>query len=117
MPFEPTDYLPYDFANRRHIGPSPEEMAEMLKVVGADSLDALIDEPEPVDPIEHVFTVNGLDEAVHILRIKVVNDRGKPGPECLLLAQFFLHRVVGVLRQRQRRCCHCCCAYQPAKPH
>ena len=35
MPFEPTDDLPYDFANRRHIGPSPEEMAEMLKVVGA----------------------------------------------------------------------------------
>ena len=29
MPFTPTDYLPYDFANRRHIGPSPEEMAEI----------------------------------------------------------------------------------------
>jgi len=25
MPFKPTDYLPYDFANRRHIGPSPAE--------------------------------------------------------------------------------------------
>ena len=24
--FEPTEYLPYDFANRRHIGPSPQEM-------------------------------------------------------------------------------------------
>ena len=47
MPFEPTDYLPYDFANRRHIGPSPDEMAEMLKVIGADSLDALIDETMP----------------------------------------------------------------------
>ncbi|MFX0544939.1 aminomethyl-transferring glycine dehydrogenase [Roseovarius sp. S1116L3] len=47
MAFEPTDYLPYDFANRRHIGPSPEEMAEMLKVLGADSLDALIDETVP----------------------------------------------------------------------
>ena len=34
---------PYDFANRRHIGPSPAEMAEMLKVLGANSLDALID--------------------------------------------------------------------------
>jgi hypothetical protein len=32
MPFEPTDYLPYDFANRRHIGPSPAEMAEMFEV-------------------------------------------------------------------------------------
>ncbi len=47
MPFTPTDYLPYDFANRRHIGPSPEEMAEMLKVVGAASLDDLIDETVP----------------------------------------------------------------------
>ncbi len=27
----PTDYNPDDFANRRHIGPSPVEMAEMLK--------------------------------------------------------------------------------------
>ncbi|MEO1721179.1 MAG: aminomethyl-transferring glycine dehydrogenase [Pseudomonadota bacterium] len=47
MTFEPTDYLPYDFANRRHIGPSPEEMAEMLSVVGAPSLDALIDRIVP----------------------------------------------------------------------
>jgi glycine dehydrogenase len=47
MPFKPTDYLPYDFANRRHIGPSPEEMGEMLEVLGADSLDGLIDETVP----------------------------------------------------------------------
>ena len=30
MPFTPTTYRPYDFANRRHIGPSPEEMDEMF---------------------------------------------------------------------------------------
>ncbi|SEO82380.1 glycine dehydrogenase [Salinihabitans flavidus] len=47
MAFEPTDYLPYDFANRRHIGPSPEEMAEMLQTVGAADLEALIDETVP----------------------------------------------------------------------
>ncbi len=47
MTFKPTEYLPYDFANRRHIGPSPAEMDEMLKVVGADSLDALIDDTVP----------------------------------------------------------------------
>ncbi len=47
MTFKPTDYLPYDFANRRHIGPSPEEMDEMLKVVKADSLAALIDDTLP----------------------------------------------------------------------
>lgn len=47
MPFTPTDYLPYDFANRRHIGPSPEEMDKMLDVVGAKDLDTLIDDTLP----------------------------------------------------------------------
>ena len=34
MTFKLTQYEPYDFANRRHIGPSPKEMARMLEVVG-----------------------------------------------------------------------------------
>jgi len=47
MPWTTTDYDPTDFANRRHIGPSPVEMAEMLAAVGAESLDALIDDTVP----------------------------------------------------------------------
>ena len=47
MTYTPTDYLPYDFANRRHIGPSPKEMDEMLAVVGADSLADLVDQTVP----------------------------------------------------------------------
>ena len=47
MGFEESVYHPYDFANRRHIGPSPAEIAEMLRVVGAPSLEALIDETVP----------------------------------------------------------------------
>jgi glycine dehydrogenase len=47
MPFTPTDYLPYDFANRRHIGPSPAEMAEMFKVLGVKDLEELIDQTIP----------------------------------------------------------------------
>lgn len=47
MVFELTTYEAYDFANRRHIGPSPQEMAEMLKVIGFDTLDALIDATVP----------------------------------------------------------------------
>ncbi|MFN3292820.1 MAG: aminomethyl-transferring glycine dehydrogenase [Gemmobacter sp.] len=47
MTFTPTDYDAYDFANRRHIGPSPAEMEEMLKAVGVPTLDALIDETIP----------------------------------------------------------------------
>ena len=42
-----TDYKPYDFANRRHIGPSPDEMTAMLKVIGYPSLDAMIDDTVP----------------------------------------------------------------------
>lgn len=45
--FQFTDYQPYDFANRRHIGPSPAEMDEMLKVIGYNSLDALVDATVP----------------------------------------------------------------------
>ena len=47
MTFTPSSYNPYDFANRRHIGPSPSEMAEMLKVVGVASLEELIDQTVP----------------------------------------------------------------------
>jgi len=47
MTFTPTDYLPYDFANRRHIGPSTSEMADMLEVLGVESLDQLIDQTVP----------------------------------------------------------------------
>ncbi|VUF11270.1 aminomethyl-transferring glycine dehydrogenase [Methylobacterium dankookense] len=44
-----TAYDPYDFANRRHIGPTVAEIGEMLKVCGAESLDALMDETLPAD--------------------------------------------------------------------
>jgi glycine dehydrogenase len=47
MTYEPIDYRPYDFANRRHIGPSPQEMAAMCGLLGVDNLDALIDETVP----------------------------------------------------------------------
>ena len=47
MTFQLTPYQPYDFANRRHIGPSPTEMQEMLDVIGVGSLDELIDETVP----------------------------------------------------------------------
>ena len=49
MIYKESSYAPYDFANRRHIGPSLAEMADMLKAVGAPSLDALIDEIVPDD--------------------------------------------------------------------
>jgi glycine dehydrogenase len=47
MPFHESAYQPYDFANRRHIGPSPAEISEMLDAIGVASLDALIAETVP----------------------------------------------------------------------
>ena len=35
MSYTATPYDPYDFANRRHIGPSPAEMEQMLRAVNA----------------------------------------------------------------------------------
>ncbi|MCC0805163.1 aminomethyl-transferring glycine dehydrogenase [Methylobacterium sp. W2] len=42
-------YDPYDFANRRHIGPTAGEIEAMLAVVGAPSLHGLVDETLPAD--------------------------------------------------------------------
>jgi glycine dehydrogenase len=53
MPYTPIAYDPYDFANRRHIGPSPAEMEAMLAAVGAASLDALIDQTVPPSIRQH----------------------------------------------------------------
>ena len=47
MTFTPTDYLPYDFANRRHIGPSPAEMAQMLALLDVPDLQTLIEQTVP----------------------------------------------------------------------
>ena len=46
MPFQLTDYSAYDFPSR-HIGPSPQEMADMLKTIGYNTLDELIDDTVP----------------------------------------------------------------------
>lgn len=47
MSFKPTDYFAYDFANRRHIGPSTTEIDAMLDAIGYKSLDELIDATVP----------------------------------------------------------------------
>ncbi|PWR01713.1 glycine dehydrogenase (aminomethyl-transferring) [Meridianimarinicoccus roseus] len=79
MPFAPTDYLPYDFANRRHIGPSPEEMAAMLGVVGAASLDTLIDEtvPDDIRQDEPLNLGRAMSESELLLHMRRVAGRNK----------------------------------------
>ncbi|MDQ2091532.1 aminomethyl-transferring glycine dehydrogenase [Marimonas arenosa] len=79
MPFTPTDYLPYDFANRRHIGPSPVEMAEMLKVLDVESLDALIEQTVPKairqkEPLE-IGKAKSERELLHFMRITAAKNK------------------------------------------
>ena len=79
MTFAPIDYLPYDFANRRHIGPSPDEMSEMLSVVGADNLDALIDEtiPANIRQAKALDFGKALSERELLHRMKVTASKNK----------------------------------------
>ncbi len=78
MTFTPTDYNPYDFANRRHIGPSPAEMALMLKAVGVASLNQLIDETVPA-AIRQTEPLSWAPLAEHELlaRMRTVADKNK----------------------------------------
>ncbi len=80
MTFTLTGYLPYDFANRRHIGPSPSEIGEMLKVVGAESLAALIDETIPASIRQKVPLDWGkaLSEQEALYLMRKVAERNKP---------------------------------------
>ena len=78
MAFELTTYQAYDFANRRHIGPSPSEMDEMLKVIGFDSLDALIDATVPPtirqqEPLEWGDAMSERDALFHMKKIASKN--------------------------------------------
>ena len=79
MVFQESEYHPYDFANRRHIGPSPSEIAEMLRVVGAASLEALIDETVPagIRQAEPLGFGPALSEqaALHRLRLTAAKNR------------------------------------------
>ncbi|XDA98653.1 aminomethyl-transferring glycine dehydrogenase [Sulfitobacter sp. LCG007] len=79
MAFKPTEYLPYDFANRRHIGPSPSEMAEMLKVVGAESLDALIDDtlPPKIRQAEPLDFGKAMSEREVLEHLRIVASKNK----------------------------------------
>ncbi|MGZ2256119.1 aminomethyl-transferring glycine dehydrogenase [Roseobacter sp. A03A-229] len=78
MVYKPTEYLPYDFANRRHIGPSPAEMAEMLEVVGAASLEALIDDTLPAgirqaEPLDFGKAMSEREVLEHLRKVGAKN--------------------------------------------
>jgi len=74
----PTTYNPDDFANRRHIGPSPAEMEAMLKAVGVDSLDMLIEQTVPASiRQEKPLDWPALSEAALLGRMREVASRNR----------------------------------------
>ncbi len=74
MPFKPTEYQPYDFANRRHIGPSPGEMEAMLSEIGVASLGELIDQtlPESIRQEEPLAFEPALSEWELLARMRAI---------------------------------------------
>ncbi|MBO9463719.1 aminomethyl-transferring glycine dehydrogenase [Tropicibacter sp. R15_0] len=79
MSYEPIDYLPYDFANRRHIGPSPAEMEAMFEELGVSGLDQLIDQtvPENIRQAEPLEFGRPLSERELIHRMRVTAGKNK----------------------------------------
>ena len=74
----PTSYNPDDFANRRHIGPSPAEMQEMLQAVGVESLEALIAETIPARIRQgQALDWPALSEAALLARMREVAGRNR----------------------------------------
>lgn len=74
MSYSEVGYEPYDFANRRHIGPSPEEIRQMLEVLGVGTIDELIDEIVPADIRQErqLSWGKGLSESAAIRRLQEV---------------------------------------------
>ncbi|KQT16180.1 glycine dehydrogenase [Methylobacterium sp. Leaf399] len=72
-------YDPYDFANRRHIGPTTAEIGEMLAVVGAPSLHALIDEtlPAGIRQAERIDFGRSLTERRAIERMREIANKNR----------------------------------------
>jgi glycine dehydrogenase len=99
MTFTPIDYNAYDFANRRHIGPSPAEMEDMLKVVGVPSLDALIEETVPAS-IRQTSALDWAPLAEHELLQKMREVAGRNRVMVSLIGQGYYGTVTPPAIQR-----------------
>ncbi|EGJ20659.1 glycine dehydrogenase [Cereibacter sphaeroides WS8N] len=99
MSFTPTDYNAYDFANRRHIGPSPSEMEEMLRVVGVSSLDQLIEETVPAS-IRQETPLDWAPLAEHELLARMREVAGKNRVMTSLIGQGYYGTVTPPAIQR-----------------
>src|SRR2546423_13182534 len=70
--------IPKGFA-ARHIGPNDEEITEMLKVVGCDSVDQLIDEvvPKQIQLNEKLGLPDAMSEYEYLNHIRAIAAKNK----------------------------------------
>jgi glycine dehydrogenase len=99
MTYTPVDYNPYDFANRRHIGPSPAEMDEMLAAVGVPTLEALIDQTVPA-AIRQAKPLSWAPLAEHELLARMKEVAGKNRVMTSLIGQGYYGTVTPPAIQR-----------------
>lgn len=72
-------YDPYDFANRRHIGPTRAEIDEMVAAIGAKSLHGLIDEtlPPAIRQADRIDFGKSLSERRSLERLREVANKNR----------------------------------------
>ncbi|MCB6178214.1 aminomethyl-transferring glycine dehydrogenase [Rhodobacter sp. Har01] len=99
MTFTPTEYNPYDFANRRHIGPSPAEMEAMLKAVGVPDLETLIDQTVPAS-IRQARPLGWAPLSEHELTAKMIEVAAKNRVMTSLIGQGYYGTVTPPAIQR-----------------
>ena len=99
MQYVATPYDPYDFANRRHIGPSPAEMAQMLAVLGVGTLDELIGQTLPAD-IRQKVALDWPPLSEHELLARMRGIAGQNGVKTSLIGQGYYGTVTPPAIQR-----------------
>jgi len=79
MKYQSSGYNVYDFANKRHIGPTQNEIKEMLAVLGHQSLDGFIDTviPASIRQPNELDLVEGMTERDALHRMKQVAKKNK----------------------------------------
>jgi len=79
MSYTPSPYEAYDFANRRHIGPSPKEMDDMLAVLGVGSMEELIAQtvPASIRRQQPLATGDPLSERQMLAKMREYADQNK----------------------------------------
>ena len=72
------DFNPGDFS-RRHIGPSPEDVSEMLSTIGASDIGELISQtvPDAIRQAAPLALPAGISETEALQKLRIIADKNK----------------------------------------